>query len=250
MHSAQVVAVPGRTENAEPEWSVLCDGATVEGSGGRPIIKDISCRVSPHGITAIMGANGAGKSMLLKVIAGLSQLTAGHVQIHAQFAGKCALVFQKPVLLRRSVRANLAHALRIARVAPAERRAKMQVLFDIAGLSGLESRPARSLSGGEQQRLQISRALAADPKLLLLDEPTGSLDPHATATIEALLRTTAAAGVKIVLVTHDVGQARRLADDVLFLHRGMLTERGRASEMLERPKSKAAAAYLEGKLEF
>ena len=126
----------------------------------------------------------------------------------------------------------------------------MQELLDIAGLSGLESRPARRLSGGEQQRLQISRALAADPKLLLLDEPTGSLDPQATATIEALLRTTATAGVKIVLVTHDVGQARRLADEVLFLHAGQLAERGNAAEMLERPKSKAAAAYLEGKLEF
>lgn len=249
MHSAQIVAFPGRAERAEPEWSVLCDGATVEGSG-RHIIKNISCRMSPRGITAIMGANGAGKSTLLKVIAGLSRLTAGHVQIHPQFAGKCALVFQKPILLRRSVRANLAHALRIARVAKAERRRKMRGLLDIAGLSGLESRPARSLSGGEQQRLQISRALAADPKLLLLDEPTGSLDPQATATIEALLRTTAAGGVKIVLVSHDIGQARRLADEVLFLHAGLLAERGNAPEMLERPKSKAAAAYLEGKLEF
>ena len=165
MHSAQAVAFPDRAERMEPDWSVLCDGATVEGSE-HPIIKNISCRMSPLGITAIMGANGAGKSMLLKTIAGLSRLTAGNVQIHPQFAGKCSLVFQKPVLLRRSVRANLAHALRVARIAPAERRSKMRMLLDIAGLSGLESRPARSLSGGEQQRLQISRALAADPKLL------------------------------------------------------------------------------------
>lgn len=249
MTEKTVVAFPGAPPVQGTDWSVLCDGVSVEGRG-RPIILDVSCRMSFSGITAIMGPNGAGKSVLLKTVAGLMQPSAGCVHIHPAIAGKSAIVFQKPVLLRRSVRANLEHALRIASKNRPARQERLTALLDVAGLTCLASRSARSLSGGEQQRLQISRALASDPRLLLLDEPTASLDPRATLAIEALVQATAADGVKIVLVTHDIGQAKRIADEVLFIHNGALAEHGPAKVMLESPKTARVTAYLEGRLEL
>lgn len=121
-------------------------------------------------------------------------------------------------------------------------------LLDLAGLRALAHRSARVLSSGEQQRLSIVRALAADPDLLLLDEPTANLDPYATRMIEALIRQAEARGVTVVLVTHDVGQARRLADDVIFLNRGRVTEQTPADNFFDEPQTAEASAYLAGRL--
>ncbi|MEQ9609977.1 MAG: ATP-binding cassette domain-containing protein, partial [Kiloniellaceae bacterium] len=159
-----------------------------------------------------------------------------------------AVVFQRPVVLRRSVAANLKHALATYGVPRGERAKRLEELLTLAGLQDLADRPARVLSGGEQQRLAMVRALAAEPDLLLLDEPTASLDPQATAAIETLIGRAAAKGVKIVMVTHDRGQAQRLADEILFLHRGRLSERSAADAFFSRPNSAAAQAYLEGRL--
>ncbi|MCY3879352.1 MAG: ATP-binding cassette domain-containing protein [Rhodobacteraceae bacterium] len=229
------------------EWSVLCENLTLSGET-RPIIDRLSCRLSQHGISAVLGENGAGKSMLLKSIAGLIRPHTGHVQLHPEIAGRTAMVFQKPVLLRRSARGNLDHALKIAGFGRQVRRRRIQMLLESCGLAAFSEQPARRLSGGEQQRLQMARALASDPKLLLMDEPCANLDPAATLAIEELIRVTARSGVKIILVTHNVGQARRLANEALFLSQGRLLEHSAANDLLAHPQSAAAQAFLDGKL--
>ena len=216
--------------------------------GGRDVLDGLHLAVPAQGITAIMGPNGAGKSLGLRVMAGLIPAEAGRV-IHDLTGPKdIALVFQKPVLLRRSVRANLRHALAVYGIPRRERRERLGELLDFGRLAAIADSPARALSGGEQQRVAMVRALAARPKLLLLDEPTASLDPQATDAIETLIRDAAASGTAVVLVTHDRGQAGRLADHVSFVHRGRLVEAGPAAAFLMSPKSAEAQAYFAGKL--
>jgi tungstate transport system ATP-binding protein len=218
--------------------------------GGRTLLDGLSFRLAPDGITALMGPNGAGKSLTLRVMAGLIEPDGGSVR----FAGgrpsprELALVFQKPVLLRRSARANLGHALATYGVPRRARPGRIDELLGLTELAALADAPARRLSGGEQQRLAMARALAARPRILLLDEPTASLDPQATAAIETLVRRAAGDGVKVVLVTHDRGQAARLARDVLFLHRGRLAEAAPARRFFEAPVSPAARSFLNGEL--
>ena len=244
MPEAAVIGLPAR----EPPAAIV-DGVTLA-RGGRAVLDGLSLELPSRGVTALMGPNGAGKSLTLRLLAGLIRPDAGEVR----FAGgrpparDVALVFQKPVLLRRSVRANLAHALAAYGVPRRDRAARVADLLGRTDLAPLADAPARRLSGGEQQRLAMARALAAGPRFLLLDEPTASLDPAATAAIEALVRRAAADGVKVVLVTHDAGQAARLADDVLFLHRGRLAEAAPARRFLDAPASRAARAYLSGEL--
>jgi tungstate transport system ATP-binding protein len=158
------------------------------------------------------------------------------------------MVFQRPVLLRRSALANLTHALSLTRTPRAERRAMAHQALDRFGLSSLARRPARVLSGGEQQRLAMARAWALQPEVLFLDEPTAALDPAATRAVEDMIRAFHADGMTIVMTTHDLGQARRLAEEVLFLHRGRLLEQTPAEKFFERPRSEAAQAFIKGEL--
>jgi len=233
-------------------WPLALDGICYT-AGGKSLIDDISLQLMPGTRSVIMGPNGAGKSLLLRLIAGLLQPTAGKITFGGQAANdilrqRIAVVFQRPVLLRRSVAGNLNHALATYGVPRRERAGRREELLALGQLEHLAERPARVLSGGEQQRLSMVRALAAKPELLLLDEPTASLDPQATAAIEDLIGQAAAGGVKIVLVTHESGQAQRLADDILFLHRGKLAESAAAGSFFDNPQSAAAQAYLEGRL--
>jgi tungstate transport system ATP-binding protein len=220
-------------------------------ANGKRLIEGVSLSLEAGPITCVMGPNGAGKSLMLRLIAGLIRPSAGRIA----YAGaaepaknRIALVFQRPVLLRRSVAANLDHALRTYGVPRAARRGRIAELLALGHLETLADRPARVLSGGEQQRLAMVRALAAGPDLLLLDEPCASLDPQATAAIEALIREAAAAGVKVVLVTHDRDQARRMADEIVFLHRGRVAEQAPAGRFFDHPRSAEAQAYLAGRL--
>ena len=247
MPESSVLKFKRKQPDAPSGYSVICENISVRGEKA-VVIERISCNFSVSGISIIMGPNGAGKSTLLKTIAGLVSAATGYVQLHPEIAGRSAMVFQRPVLLRRSVRANLNHALRIAGVGMKIRRQRVDELLDISGLTGLSRRAARSLSGGEQQRLQMSRALAFEPRLLLMDEPTASLDPKSTFAIESLIRAASDSGVKTIIVTHDIGQARRLAHEVLFLSEGKLIEQGPASELLKGPKTPEALAFLEGRL--
>lgn len=162
--------------------------------------------------------------------------------------GVRAFVFQRPVMLRRTVEANIRHALSNLGLGRDETRRRTEQALSLAGLSALAHRPATVLSGGEQAKLALARALARQPRLLFLDEPTANLDPSATAAVEAIVADASAQGVKSVLVTHDLGQARRLAGDIVFLDRGRLREQATAERFFSRPQSREARAFLEGKL--
>ena len=214
---------------------------------GKTLLNGVDAQIACDGVTGLIGPNGAGKSVLLRAITGLLKPDSGELAF-AEGLGPPALVFQRPVLLRRTVRANLLHALKIAGVSREMRAGRLAELLVAGGLTPLAEAPARALSGGEQQRLSIVRALAARPRLLLLDEPTASLDPAATLAIENLVKSTSAQGVKIIVVTHDRTQAARLCDDILFLHNGVVTEHSAAESFFQTPSSRPARAYLSGDL--
>jgi tungstate transport system ATP-binding protein len=215
---------------------VVCAGETT-------ILDRASLRLSAGAPTAIVGPNGAGKTTLLRVVMGLVAHASGNLQINA---GPRAIVFQKPVMLRRSVAENIAFALQAAgRVGNPHEVAD---LLNQVGLAGLADRPARQLSGGEQQRVGIARALARRPRLLLLDEATASLDPAQTKIIEELIGSIARSGVKIVFATHGLGQARRLAGDVVFLVNGRVAEHAGTETFFNNPASEGARRFLAGEL--
>jgi tungstate transport system ATP-binding protein len=221
-------------------------------AGGRALLADVSFTIPPRGLTMILGANGAGKSLLLRlchglITPGMGRISWGSGQGAPGGRKRHAMVFQKPVMLRRSARANLTHALSAAGLGDdASRRADEALArFGLAALSG---QPARLLSGGEQQRLAIARAWALKPELLFLDEPTAALDPGATRQIEEMLLALKSEGVTLVMTTHDLGQARRLGDRVLFLDRGRLVEDAPAAAFFTRPAAPEARAFLAGDL--
>ena len=216
--------------------------------GGTPLLDGLSMRLDPRGISALMGPNGAGKSVLLRVLAGLLRADAGEITLPAPMRGRVGMVFQRPVLLRRSVRGNLSHALRLARVDRSLRADRLTELLLLAGLEDHAERPARTLSGGQAQRLAIVRALAANPALLLADEPTAHLDPQSMFAIETLLARIALTGTKVVMVSHDRGQIDRLACEVAFLHRGRCCEVTETDRFFANAQSDAAQTFLDGTL--
>jgi tungstate transport system ATP-binding protein len=222
-------------------------------AGGKRVIDDLDLAVEGRGITVIMGPNGAGKSVLLRLLHGLIAPTSGEIlwggrHMNPEIARRQAMVFQKPVLLRRSAAANIRHALGLRGIERSERGAKVEQALKLAALESLAVTPARLLSGGEQQRLCLVRALSLDPDVLFLDEPTASLDPASTLAIERLLIDAQHRGIKIIVVTHDVGQARRLAQDVVFLHHGRVVEHRPVQDFFATPQSEAARAFLAGGL--
>jgi len=220
--------------------------------GGRAIIDGVSVLIEAGPATIILGANGAGKSVLMRLMHGLLRPTSGQIAWQSRDAERVrrgqAMVFQRPVLLRRSALANIMYALELARVPAAEReRQAMDALREV-GLVDVANRPARVLSGGEQQRLALARAWALHPEVLFLDEPTANLDPGATREIENVIKAFDASGTKIVMSTHNLGQARRLGDEVLFIHQGRLAERAPVDKFFRQPASAEAAAFLKGEL--
>lgn len=223
-------------------------------AGDQWILKDVSFRLPDATRTVILGPNGAGKSVLLRLCHGLLQPSAGTISwgglTPESAASGQALVAQRPVLLRRSVAGNILHALKIRHVPRSQRAERVRATLALAGLEHLKDRPARTLSGGEQQRVTLARAWALRPNVLMLDEPTSSLDPGATRGVEELIRAVDAAGTKIIMTTHDISQGRRLADDVLFLHQGRLVEHAPAAEFFAAPSAPAAAQFIRGELPF
>ncbi len=227
------------------------DGVAFE-AGGRRIIDGVSTMLDAGPRTVILGPNGAGKSVLLRLCHGLLAPTAGTIIWNSpELPGgprRQAMVFQRPVLLRRSVLGNVMYALRLAGVPRWQSEAHARAALCKVGLDLHADHAARVLSGGEQQRLALARVWALRPEILFLDEPTASLDPGATHEIERIIADLHEAGTKIVLVTHNLGQAHRLGDEVLFLHQGRLVERAPAGQFLKHPASPEAARYLEGEL--
>jgi len=212
--------------------------------GAVDVVRDLALALSAGTPTVLLGPNGSGKSTLIRLAMGLLAPTSGRVTWggRALLGERLAMVFQRPVMLRRSAAANVAYALN--RNDPA----RVSELLAQVGLAHIADRPARKLSGGEQQRLALARALARDPEILFLDEPTASLDPAATKAVEDIVSKVAASGVKIVMATHELGQARRLAGEIVLLARGRLVERAEASAFFNRPQTPEAAAFLRGDL--
>ncbi|MBE7524004.1 MAG: ATP-binding cassette domain-containing protein [Burkholderiales bacterium] len=219
---------------------------------GRAILDRVSLELGHGNRTVILGPNGAGKSVLLRIAHGLLRPTEGAVRWSAvETPGRPrrqAMVFQRPVMFRRSALGNLRFALRIAGIPAAERDARARDALARVGLASIAQQPARVLSGGEQQRLAIARAWMLDPEVLFLDEPTANLDPGSTHAIERIVDAIHAAGTKIVMVTHNLGQARRIADEIVFLHGGRMLERTSAEVFFCKPATAEAVAYLEGEL--
>lgn len=219
-------------------------------AGGKRLIDGIDLTLGPGALTVVMGPNGAGKSLLLRLMHGMLTPGAGEVlwggrPLDESIRKRQAMVFQHPVLLRRSVAANIDFVLKLRGGAVKERRARY---LGLAGLDAHADQPARLLSGGERQRLAMVRALAIEPDVLFMDEATASLDPASVFAIEDLVRRAREAGMKIIFVTHDLGQARRLADDVVFLHRGKVVEHSTATRFFDRPVSREAQDYVAGRI--
>lgn len=221
-------------------------------AGGVRLLDRLSLVIEAGTRTVILGPNGAGKSLVLRLCHGLIAPVAGTIRWAETdpraLSRAQALVFQRPVLLRRSAIANVTYALAVAGVPRRERQPRAQAALERVGLAAIAARPARVLSGGEQQRLALARTWALEPKVLFLDEPTANLDPAATRAIEAATQAMHADGVKIVMTTHDLGQARRLADEVVFLHRGRLIEHSPAEVFFRQPRSPQAQAFVAGEL--
>lgn len=219
-------------------------------AGNTVLINRLGLEIVDLGVTVLMGPNGAGKSLLVRLLHGLIKPQSGSISWNSHACGPAtrlrqAMVFQKPVLLRRSVAANVDFVLTLKGRSDQEKRNNLLMQ---ANLADKATQPARALSGGEQQRLALVRALASDPEVLFLDEPTASLDPSSTLAIETAIAAASERGVKVILVTHDAGQARRLANDVVFVHRGAVVEHSGADVFFSQPASTAARDYLAGKL--
>ena len=216
---------------------------------GKTIMGPVDVSLGGHGFTIVLGPNGAGKTTLLKVLHGVERLSGGDLSWsvpEAEARQEQAYVFQSPIMLRRSVRQNLAYPLQLRGI---DKSDITQRVTDWAGRIGLASaldRPAPRLSGGEKQKLAVGRALIRNPQVLFLDEPCANLDGRSTREIEALLLDAHAGGTRIIMTTHDLGQARRLASQVLFMLNGRVHDQGDAAAFFAGPSTSEARAFLQG----
>jgi tungstate transport system ATP-binding protein len=220
-------------------------------AGAVTVLDHVTLTIGTGDPTVLIGPNGAGKTTLLRVAMGLVPVSHGLITWSGRESlppTRRAILFQRPAMLRRSTAGNVRYALAAAHVPRAQRAERADALLVEVGLKGLARRPARRLSGGEQQRLALARALARDPDVLFLDEPAASLDPAATKSIEDTVRAISARGVKVVMSTHDLGQAKRVGGDVVFLHRGRLIETGPAADFFAAPRSNEARKFISGEL--
>ncbi|MCV2869238.1 ATP-binding cassette domain-containing protein [Defluviimonas sp. WL0002] len=218
---------------------------------GRRILGPVSLNVEAGGITILMGPNGSGKTSLLRAMHGLERLSAGSLHWRVpeiETRARQAFVFQSPIVLRRSVVDNIAYPLILDGMSRKAARALAAARAEEVGLGELLGRPAQVISGGEKQKLALARALMREPEVLFLDEPCANLDPRAMRDIETILRKAADAGTKIVMSTHDSGQARRLAQDILFLCDGRVIEAAPSDAFFALPKTPEARAHINGDL--
>lgn len=243
--------MPADMQNAPAILPLSVEGLTYTVGAAR-LIDDLTFMIEAGPRTVIVGPNGAGKSLLLRLCHGLLAPTAGTIRWNGgggpDASHRQAMVFQRPVMLRRSAAANIEFALKLRHIPHDQRRQRVAAALAKTGLSEVAGRPARVLSFGEQQRLALARAWALEPQVLWLDEPTASLDPASTRAVEAIIEAIHAAGTKIVMTTHDLGQARRLGDEIVLLHKGRIVERAPTANFFERPQSPLSRAFIEGEL--
>lgn len=214
---------------------------------GQTLLHPLDLHLAGCQRTLVMGPNGAGKSLLMRLAHGLLAPSRGRVSWEGR-PPRQAMVFQRPVLLKRSALANLTYALAINGTPRRRRKPLAREALERFGLAALEKRPARVLSGGEQQRLALARAWLAEPEVLFLDEPTAALDPAAIQAVEAAVRDFHRRGTRILMTTHDLQQARRLADDIVLLYGGRLVEHSPAETFFTAPASPEARAFIRGEL--
>ena len=229
---------------------IMFDAVSIA-AGAITILDRITLSLSPGPPTVLIGPNGSGKTTLLRAAMGLIAPSRGRIT----WGGRedippirRAMVLQRPAMLRRSASGNIRYALRAANIACTEHNNRVRELLALVGLEAVADRPARRLSGGEQQRLALARALAREPEVLFLDEPTASLDPAATKALEDVVSAVVARGIKVVMATHDLGEARRLAGEVVLMHRGRVIETGAASSFFNAPQTGEARKFLAGEL--
>ena len=216
---------------------------------GTTILNALSLELAVSGITIIMGPNGSGKTTLLRLMHGLERPQSGSVEWNcaSELARqKQAFVFQTPVMMRRSALDNIAYPLKLQGASKSEANAKSIDWMNKINLASQKNLTAKDLSGGERQKLALARALVTDPEVLFLDEPTTNLDGTSTKEIEAILQDASSGGIRLIMTTHDVGQARRLASDVIFLNKGAVCEWSDATKFFSNPASSAAQSYLKG----
>ena len=215
------------------------------------ILDRVNVVISAGAPTVLIGPNGSGKTTLLRIATGLLTPTRGRITWDGSDLGppsRRAYMFQRPTMLRRSAAGNIRYALKAASVPRNVHEARVNELLNLVGLHGLGERPARRMSGGEQQHLALARALARDPAVLFLDEPTASLDPSATKAFEDVIHAIVARGVKVVMSTHDLGEARRLAGEIVMLHQGRVIETAEAAAFFDAPRTAEAKKFLSGEL--
>ena len=238
-------------KNPTPILPLQLENVSFE-AGGKRLIKDLNCTFEPGPRSVIIGPNGAGKSLFLKICHGLIPPHTGRVQWNDPDANSArlnqAMMFQRPVMLRRSVSANIHYPLKLRKIPKSERNALVEDALTQAGIARLRDHPARVLSFGEQQKLALARVWALKPQVLFLDEPTASLDPAATHAVEEIIRAIHVQGTKIIMTTHDLAQAKRIADEILFMFRGRLLERAPAAPFFEKPENDLAQAFVKGEL--
>lgn len=220
--------------------------------GGKRLLDGLCVRLEAGTRTVVLGPNGAGKSLTLRLCHGLLAPSSGQISWSKTVNGEAyrhqAMVFQRPVMLRRSARANVEYALTLRHIPRFERTERVTEALTAVGLAHVADRPARVLSAGEQQRIALARTWALRPRVLFLDEPTASLDPAATRAVEEIIDLFHGVGTKIVMTTHDLAQARRVADEVIFLHRGRLMEQTPARVFFTEPATREARAFVRGEL--
>lgn len=222
-------------------------------AGNRRLIKNITCQFEAGHRYCIIGPNGAGKTLLLRLCHGLLKPESGSVTWQGAL-GKLAtsqhqsMVFQSPVMLRRSAWDNIDYALSVHGITKSQRKIRIEEVLARTGLDHIAKRSARLLSLGQQQRLAIARAWALNPQVLFMDEPTASLDPPAAHSIEELIHEIAASGVSIIMTTHDLGQAKRIAQEIIFMFRGRIKEQAPSDIFFNNPQNDLAQAFLNGQL--
>jgi tungstate transport system ATP-binding protein len=213
------------------------------------LIGPINLEIEQNGISILLGANGSGKTTLLEAIHGLKKLSSGKVEwtiSHNLAAAEQAFVFQSPIMLRRTVAENLTFPLKVRGLSKSTATKEAIIWAKKIGLEEKIKQQAVLLSGGEMQAIAVARALITKPKMLFLDEPTASLDGATKKAIEDILISASSNGTKILMSTHDLGQAKRLAKDIIFLHNGIVEAHCYKEEFLTEPPSKAAKQFLAG----